>query len=187
MKIGDRIKIARENLGLSQEQLAIRLGYSTRTTISRIESGSNGVPTKKLVAFAEALRVTPQWLAGWADSEDVIMSQNPEAQSEACLRYLSDNNIKVSPEKDPDLVFLSDEDIEQTWFVFNAETGQSTTLTDAEYRQRYELLLQVAKELFSTTGPTDEQIYLHQYVGALTTREQRPLAAAVRSILSQRE
>ena len=43
--IGEIIKQRRKKLGLTQDQLARKLGYTDRSTISRIESGNNDVST----------------------------------------------------------------------------------------------------------------------------------------------
>ena len=41
MTLGDRIRLRREELRMSQEELATRLGYKSRSTIAKIESGEN--------------------------------------------------------------------------------------------------------------------------------------------------
>ena len=41
MTLGDKIKFRREELQMSQEELANRLGYKSRSTIAKIESGEN--------------------------------------------------------------------------------------------------------------------------------------------------
>lgn len=64
MTIGERIKIRREELGMSQEELAKRMGYSSRTTIAKIESGANNLRQTKVKKFSEVLDVTPSWLIG---------------------------------------------------------------------------------------------------------------------------
>ena len=43
MGIGNRIKQRREYLGLSQEELARRLGYTSRSTVNKIGKGINGI------------------------------------------------------------------------------------------------------------------------------------------------
>lgn len=62
MKIlGNNIKFCREEKGLSQEELANMCGWTTsnaRSTISKIESGTNDVPTSKLKIIAEKLGVS---------------------------------------------------------------------------------------------------------------------------------
>lgn len=63
--IGVNIARRRETLGLSQQQLAEAMGYKTRSTISRIESGINDVPQAKVAKFAEVLETTPAELLGF--------------------------------------------------------------------------------------------------------------------------
>ena len=55
MPIGINIKKRRLELRMSQQDLADIMGYKTRSTIAKIESGENDVPHKKLKMFAEAL------------------------------------------------------------------------------------------------------------------------------------
>lgn len=59
--LGNNIRMYREQKGLSQEELANRCGWTTnnaRSTISKIESGVNGVPTSKVKVIAEQLGVS---------------------------------------------------------------------------------------------------------------------------------
>ena len=41
MELYKRIKARREELGMSQEELATKLGYKSRSTINKIEMGKN--------------------------------------------------------------------------------------------------------------------------------------------------
>lgn len=66
-EIGKRIKARREEVGLTQEELAIRLGYKSKSTINKIEMGINDINQTKIVAFANALNTTPAHLMGWDD------------------------------------------------------------------------------------------------------------------------
>jgi transcriptional regulator with XRE-family HTH domain len=63
--IGKNIKAKREQLGITQEDLALALGYKSKTSINKIEMGLADVPRAKLPAFARALGVTPDELSGW--------------------------------------------------------------------------------------------------------------------------
>lgn len=63
--MGQRVKARREELGLTQEDLAKKLGYSHKTSISRIESGTNEIPQSKMTAFADALNTSVGYLMGW--------------------------------------------------------------------------------------------------------------------------
>ena len=69
VEIGERIKKRREELGMSQLELAEAAGYSSRTAISKIENNANGMTQAKLVAVANALCTTPSCLMGWEESE----------------------------------------------------------------------------------------------------------------------
>lgn len=57
-------------MGLSQEELANKIGYKDRSTIAKIEAGINDITQSKVVAFANALETTPAWLMGWKDDPE---------------------------------------------------------------------------------------------------------------------
>lgn len=67
---GSRVKRRRELLGLSQEELAAKLGYSDKSSISKIENNTRDITRGKVVEFAKALKTTPLYLMGWTDEED---------------------------------------------------------------------------------------------------------------------
>ena len=69
MLIGERIKKRREELNMSQDELAKKVGYKSRSSINKIELDGRGLPQSKLVKIAIALGVTPAYLLGW-DNED---------------------------------------------------------------------------------------------------------------------
>lgn len=62
MSVGTNIKKRRYELRMSQQELADALGYKTRSTIAKIESGENDVSQKKLARFAEVLDTTVEAL-----------------------------------------------------------------------------------------------------------------------------
>lgn len=59
-----RIRQRREELGMSQEELAARMGYRSKSSITKIEKGINDIPQNKLEDFAAALETTTAWLLG---------------------------------------------------------------------------------------------------------------------------
>lgn len=77
MEIGERIKQRREELGMTQDELARAIGYKWRSSINKIELNSQNLPQKKIIAIAKALKVTPSYLMGWEDKEvsEVIAMQ----------------------------------------------------------------------------------------------------------------
>ena len=69
---GDRVRAARERLGISQEQLAAKIqlnGHSlTQKAISRIETGQRIVADYEISLLANALKVDPLWLIEIAET-----------------------------------------------------------------------------------------------------------------------
>ena len=68
--VGLKIRSRRKELGMTQKELADKLGYTNKSTIGKIESGINDITQSKVVAFAEALQTTPAYLMGWEDDQD---------------------------------------------------------------------------------------------------------------------
>ena len=58
MSIGANIRRRRLELHMSQQELADTMGYRTRSTIAKIESGENDVSHKKLQRFAAVLQTS---------------------------------------------------------------------------------------------------------------------------------
>ena len=65
MTIGQRIKIRREELNLSQEELAKKIGYKSRSSINKIELDLYNLKQSKIKAIADALQTTPSYIMGW--------------------------------------------------------------------------------------------------------------------------
>jgi transcriptional regulator with XRE-family HTH domain len=87
--IYDRIRKRREELGLTQEDLAKKMGYKSRTSINKIEQGKNDLPTSKIVEFAAALDTTIDYLMGWEWEDTKKHYSNPETAEAA--QMLSEN------------------------------------------------------------------------------------------------
>lgn len=64
MSIGMRIREERERIGMSQVELARRVGFKNRSSINKIEVGDNGVPVDKLLLIAKELNVSTNYLMG---------------------------------------------------------------------------------------------------------------------------
>ena len=58
------IRARRRQLGMTQQELAQRTGYTSTTSISKIESGKVDLPQSKIPVFAKALQTTPEELLG---------------------------------------------------------------------------------------------------------------------------
>lgn len=62
------IRALREARNMSQEELAYRTGYTSRSSIAKIEAGDVDLSQSKILLFAKALGTTPQALMGIDDS-----------------------------------------------------------------------------------------------------------------------
>lgn len=77
MSIGQRIKERREELGMSQEELAKMLGYKSRSSINKIELDARNLTQSKIKAIADALLVTPGYIMGWSKEKPAV-SASPD-------------------------------------------------------------------------------------------------------------
>lgn len=67
MTIGERVKFRRQQLGLTQSELAKRLGNSSRASICTVEKDREDLTTTRIAKLAKALETNPSWLMGWTD------------------------------------------------------------------------------------------------------------------------
>lgn len=67
--VGERLRLAREQAGLSQGQVARMLSMH-RPTISEIEAGRRRVTAEELKEFAKIYDVSIAWLSGSNDTDD---------------------------------------------------------------------------------------------------------------------
>mgnify|MGYP002793845414 CR=1 FL=1 len=68
--IGHRIKERREELKMTQQELADKLGYKNKSSIAKIETGTNDIVQSKVVEFAKVLDTTVADLMGWTVAEE---------------------------------------------------------------------------------------------------------------------
>ena len=95
--IGKNISRIRRDLGLTQEELATKMGYKSKSTINKIELGVNDIPQSKIVQFAEVLGTTPAELMGW--KEDDISNSPTEAELTEGEQMLLDLFRRVPEDK----------------------------------------------------------------------------------------
>lgn len=85
IRFGKRIRNRREQLGLTQDELASRMGYTSKTTISKIESGTNEVPHSKIQEFADALNTSVQYLMGAVATPDRLVGISKKVEEDYLL------------------------------------------------------------------------------------------------------
>jgi transcriptional regulator with XRE-family HTH domain len=83
MTIGERIRQRRIELGLSQEEVSIKAGYKSRSSVNKSESSRN-LPLSKVEKMATALECTPAYLMGWED-------ENGEPETNQESYYVDDD------------------------------------------------------------------------------------------------
>ena len=69
LEIGYRIKVLREKKEMSQDELAKIVGYTSRSSINKIELGKINISQSRITKIAKALDVTPAFIMGWEPLE----------------------------------------------------------------------------------------------------------------------
>ena len=95
MEVGERIRIRREQLGMTQSELAKKVGYTSRSSVAKVESNANGMVQSKLTSFAEALQTTPAYLLGWEDETEY---KNEDAISDIFVKLRTDSKFLEATE-----------------------------------------------------------------------------------------
>lgn len=88
--IGERIKQRRLELGMTQGDLADKLGYTNKSTIGKIETGVNDIVQSKVVEFAKALDTTPAFLMGWDEPNTIAAHHDAEDWTEEELAEIEE-------------------------------------------------------------------------------------------------
>ena len=76
MTTGEIIQKLRLERGWSQEQLAVRVGYSHKSSINKIEHSKSDLPRAKLERFAEVFGVEQYTLLGSLSSGIFVICDN---------------------------------------------------------------------------------------------------------------
>lgn len=69
--IYERIRARRIELGLTVEELAKKMGYKDKSSISKIENGKADIPQSKVIVFARALNTTTAYLMGIDTAKEI--------------------------------------------------------------------------------------------------------------------
>lgn len=77
MSIGERIKERRIELGLTQAELAERMGYKSRAAICAVEKDKEDLTTDRIMRYAKALNTSVGYLMEWADEITPEPLKNP--------------------------------------------------------------------------------------------------------------
>jgi repressor LexA len=95
MNVGIKIKELREAKGMTQTELAQKVGYNTPSAINKIESGLRDLNQSKIMLFASALGVKPSELFGEKPDDEIIITDAFEEDIINRFRKLT-NKQKIS-------------------------------------------------------------------------------------------
>lgn len=140
--LGDRVKAERVRQGITQDELAKRAGYSSRTSINKIENG-RPASLKVVHKLAEALNVSEWYLLGSCDAEDTTPYADIKNKIKQMRTYDYENGIVENfinylrchiwkVEEVSDDIDDGKEITEEKYFVVTNENGVSIKLTQEE-------------------------------------------------------
>ena len=139
--IGDRIKNARENKGITQTELGDKIG-STKQTVYKYENNIvTNIPLDKIESIASELNVSPAFIMGWDDRDTYreaveVVNRMGRNDLEKLLKYV--NGILNPPRKDM-ITWLNNN------IRYASSSGQNyEMMTDDELRGFYE---EIRKEM----------------------------------------
>lgn len=120
MTIGERIKQRRLELGLTQTELANRLGNKSRVSVCTVEKDKEDLTIERIKKYAKALEVSPTYLMGFekntytpsnAEFEITLTDENGQTcivSTDYNIPQRVDSTILQRLTKYLDLVFLNE-------------------------------------------------------------------------------
>lgn len=104
MKIGDRIKSKRQENGLSQTELAQKVGVSKQTLYKYENNIITNIPSDKIELLSVSLNASPAYLMGWEENK-----ANANAAMKRLMVYyaaLNDAGKKEAAKRVQELTYL---------------------------------------------------------------------------------
>lgn len=91
---GRKVRERREALGMTQGELAEKIGYKERSAIAKIESGANDPVLSKIADFANALNVDVSYFTDWESNRTYVLGTS-DAKLVKNYHLLLDANKQV--------------------------------------------------------------------------------------------
>jgi len=124
MTLGEKVKARREQIGMTQEELARKMGYKSKSSITKIEKGERDLPQSKIKQIADCLGTSPSYLMGWQREEPHIdmdmLHKAVEMAMKAQAEQIEPDRIDVIAEK---LEKLSEADLDRLEAIIDAWIG----------------------------------------------------------------
>ena len=96
MTFGERVKERRIELGWTQEELAEKMGYKSKSSINKIELGINDVTQSKIIKFAEVMNTSVEYLMGWDEAVPTSGQESEyylDDETREMLQFLNENPV----------------------------------------------------------------------------------------------
>ena len=100
--LGKRIKDKRIELNMTQEELAKKVGYTSRSSINKIELGLVDLPQSKITMIAQVLDVSAAYLMGLSIKEGEKMTEpmNDQMVEAEIARLLESPYVKLAKKEE---------------------------------------------------------------------------------------
>lgn len=138
-KYSEVVKTARQRKGLTQDELAKKVGYKSRSSINKIELGESPIPQKKLDQFSKILDVPVEMLV---DDNFSYSIEDKEFEDDLNRRIIFNKMLayfgyEVVPKSD--YIYDTDGRIVdgKTDYEFHSK-GNIITFSDEEYNRIYQ-------------------------------------------------
>jgi transcriptional regulator with XRE-family HTH domain len=92
MTMGQRIKEQRDKNGLSQNELAIKLGYKSRSSLNKIEMDLQEMPVDKVKMCSTIFGCSVAYLMGWEEDDPEEMADLLADADLECLELFNKLN-----------------------------------------------------------------------------------------------
>lgn len=151
--IGQRIKKLREQTGMSQQDLADKLGV-LRPTISQMENGDRKVVAEELIKLSEILNTSVHYLIGLVDQPEIVLQERREKMTKPQMRI---NVPAKNLEKFKEVLLYILGKVGSKPHVGETVIYKLLYFIDFDYYEKYEEQLIGATYIKNTHGPTPRE------------------------------
>jgi Zn-dependent peptidase ImmA (M78 family)/transcriptional regulator with XRE-family HTH domain len=155
--LAKRIKEARENRGLSQQELASLMGWKSHASITAIENSNQDIKTWELLKFAEILKVSPESLY----SETSLLNATKPV---VLWRKISDDSNSVLQEENNIIHHAED------FLLLESLTGSTTLTSKSLPLENCDINSINTRWANLTAEKISRELQLGDYPGALLTK-----------------
>jgi len=152
-QIGQRIKKLREEIGMSQHDLAARLDI-LRPTISQIENGERKITIEELIKLSEILNTSMQYLMGLENQPEVVLQERRKKMTKPQMRI---NVPAKNVDKFKEVLLYILGEVGSKPNIGETVIYKLLYFIDFDYYEKYEEQLIGATYIKNTHGPTPRE------------------------------